>query len=116
VEEVGGQQLCCWCAQEGAPLGVCPSGRWAATAGCDDAADCVGSDVVSESGELSLDAAVSPPEVLLCQADDQFAELVFDGWSSRRVRVSLFLCDEAAVPGQERGGCDESVATQLARQ
>jgi hypothetical protein len=30
----------------------------------------------------------------------------------RRVRVGPFLCDEAAVPGQKRGGRDESVATQ----
>ncbi|MCU1664952.1 MAG: hypothetical protein JWR58_5017 [Pseudonocardia sp.] len=48
--------------------------------GSHDAADRACTEMVSEPGELSLDAAVSPPGVLLCQADDQFAELIIDGW------------------------------------
>jgi hypothetical protein len=71
--------------REGAPLGVRPSGRWATTVGSGDAADRAGTVVVSESGEPLPDAAVSPPGVLLCQADEQSAELIVDGRASRRV-------------------------------
>jgi hypothetical protein len=61
----------------------CPS--LATTVGSGDAADRAGTEVVSESGEPLPDAAVSPPGVLLCQADEQSAELIVDGRASRRV-------------------------------
>jgi hypothetical protein len=81
-----------------------------------DAADGAGADVVSESGELALDAAVSPSRVLPCQPDDELAGLAVDARAARPVRVGPFSGDQASVPGQECGGGDEAVAAQLGRQ
>jgi hypothetical protein len=47
--------------------------------------------MVSESGELALDAAVSPARVLLCQADDQLTKLAVEARATGRVRVDPFL-------------------------
>jgi hypothetical protein len=84
--------------------------------GGQDAADGAGADVVSEAGELSLDAAVSPAWVLSCQADDELTEFAVDARAAGPVRVGPFLGDQASVPGQEGGGCDEPVAVQFAGQ
>ena len=75
-----------------------------------------GADVMSESGELSLDAAVSPARVLPCQPDDELAELAVDAGTTGLVRVGPSLGDQASVPGQQGGGCDEAVAAQFAGQ
>src|SRR6476469_7209781 len=80
----------------------------------EDAADGAGADVVSEAGELALDAAVSPARVLPCQAGDELAEFAVDARAPRPVRVGPFLGDQAPVPGQEGGGGDEAVAAQFA--
>ena len=116
MEEVGGQQPGRLGSEEGAPLGVYPAGRWARVRGGQDAADGVGVDVVSEPGELALDAAVSPARVLPCQADDELAQLAVDARAARPVRVGPFLGDQASVPGKEGCGGDEAVAAQLAGQ
>jgi len=82
--------------------------------GGQDAADGAGADVVSEAGELALDAAVSPVRVLPCKADDELAQFAVDARAARPVRVGPFLSDQAPVPGQEGCGGGEAVATQFA--
>ena len=116
VEEVRGQQSGCLGSEKGAPVGVYPARRRAQMSGGQDAADGAGSDVVSESGELALDAAVSPARVLPCQPDDELAQLGANAGATGRARVGPFLGDQASVPGQQGGGGDESVAAQLAGQ
>jgi hypothetical protein len=69
-----------------------------------DAADGAGADVVSEAGELALDAAVSPAGVLPCKADDELAEFAVDARAARPAGVGPFLTDQAPVPGQGSGG------------
>jgi hypothetical protein len=101
---------------KGAPVGVYPARRRAQMSGGQDAADGAGSDVVSESGELALDAAVSAARVVPGQPDDELAQLGTNAWATGRARIGPFLGDQALVPGQEGGGGDESVATQLAGQ
>jgi hypothetical protein len=104
VEEVGGQQSGRLGSQEGAPVGVAPGRRRVQACGGQDPADGAGADAVSESGELSVVAAVSPARVLPCQPDDELAELVVDARTTWRVRVGPFLGDQASVPGQQGGG------------
>jgi hypothetical protein len=116
MEEVGGQQPGRLGFEERAPVGVYPARRRAQVCGGQDAADGAGADVVSEPGELTLDAAVSPARVVPCQADDELAELAVDARAARSVRVGPFLGDQAPVPGQEGGGGDDAVAAQLAGQ
>jgi len=78
--------------------------------GGQDAADGAGADVVSEPGELALDAAVSPAGVFPCQLDDELTELVVDARATGPAWVGPFLGDQASVSGQEGGGGDEAVA------
>jgi hypothetical protein len=59
---------------------------------------------VPESGELALDAAVSPARVLPGQPDDELTELAVDAGAAGRGWVGPFLGDQAAVPGQQGGG------------
>ena len=113
VEEVAGQQPGRLGSEEGAPLGVRPARRWAQVRGGQDAADGAGADVVSEPGELALDAAVSPARVLPGQPDNEFTQLAVDARATGRVRVGPFLGDQAVVPGQQGGGGDEAVAAQF---
>ena len=91
-----------------------PRGAGPRRVGGQDAADGAGADVVSEPGELALDAAVSPARVLPCKADDELAQFAVDARAARPVRVGPFLGDQASVPGQEGGGGDEAVAAQFA--
>jgi hypothetical protein len=116
MEEVGGQQPGRLGSEEGAPVGVYPARRRAQACGGQGPADRAGADMVSESGELALDAAVSPARVLLCQADDQLTKLAVEARATGRVRVGPSLGDQAAVPGQQGGGGDQTVAAQFARQ
>jgi hypothetical protein len=59
--------------------------------GGQDAADGAGSDVVSESGELALDAAVSAARVVPGQPDDELAQLGTNAWATGRARIGPFL-------------------------
>ena len=72
--------------------------------------------MVSEAGQLALDAPVSPARIVPGQPDDELAELVVDARTARLVRVGSFLGDQASVPGQQGGGGDEAVAAQFAGQ
>jgi hypothetical protein len=95
-------------------VGVAPGRRRPQVRGSQDPADGAGADVMSEAGELALDAAVSPARVLPCQPDDKLAELAVDARAARPARVGPFLGDQAPVPGQQGGGGDEPVAAQVA--
>jgi hypothetical protein len=66
VEEVGGQQTCSLGAEEVAPRGVGVAWCGTEASGGEDPADGAGSEVVSESGEFSLDAAMALPWILAC--------------------------------------------------
>ena len=116
VEEVGGQQPGCLGFEECAPLGVGSARRGPCSCRDQDAADGAGSDVVSESGEPALDAAMSPTRVLSCQPDDRLTDLSVDPRPARPARIGPFLGDQASVPGQEGGRCDEAMAAQLSGQ
>ena len=116
MEEVAGQQPGRLRSEEGAPVGVYPARRRPLACSGQDPADRAGADVVPESSELALDAAVSPARVLPCQPDDELAELVVDARAAWRVRVGPFLGDQASVPGQQGGGGDEAVVAQFAGQ
>ena len=70
--------------------------------------------MVSEAGELALDAAVSPARVLPCKAGDELADFAVDARAGRSVWVGPVLGDQAPVPGQESGVGDEAVAAQFA--
>jgi hypothetical protein len=97
-------------------VGVYPARRRPQTCSGQDPADRAGADVVPESSELALDAAVSPAPVLPCKPDDQLTELAVDARTTREARVGEFLGDQAAVPGQQGGGGDEAVVAQFAGQ
>jgi hypothetical protein len=116
MEEVGGQQAGRLGAEERPPVRVYPTRCRPQVCGGQDAADGAGADVVSESGELALDAAVTPGWVLLCQADDELTELVVEARTTGQARVGPFLGDQASVPGHQGGGGDEAVAAQFAGQ
>jgi len=106
MEEVAGQQPGGLGSEEGAPVGVYPARCRPQVCGGQDPPDRAGADIVPESGELALDAAVSPARVLPCQPDDELADLVVDARTTRRARVGPFLGDQASVPGQQGGGGD----------
>jgi hypothetical protein len=116
MEEVGGQQPGRLDSEERAPEGVYPARRRAQMLGGQDPADGAGADVVSEPGELALDAAVSPARVLPCKPDNELTQLAVDARAAGPARVGPFLGDQAPVPGKQGGGGDEPVAAQLAGQ
>jgi len=73
-----------------------------------DLPDCGGADLVAESGEFAVDAAVAPGGVLGGQANDQGTDTFGDGGPARSVaRCGPAAADELAVPAQDRGRCDE---------
>ena len=77
----------------------------------EDLPDGGGADLVAESGELAVDAAISPGRVLGGQAQDQRADTGGDGgttWPDGRGGPAAG--DELPVPAQDRGGCDEQPA------
>jgi hypothetical protein len=86
VEEVGGQQPGGLGSEERAPMGVGSPRRGPQACRSEDAADGAGADVVSESGELALDAAVSPARVFLCKADKELTEFAVDARATGSVR------------------------------
>jgi hypothetical protein len=64
-------------------------------------------DLHPEAQQFSLDALVTPPGILLGQADDQLLDVVVQRWSSGLVRVGPGTGDEASVPTQHRLRHDE---------
>ena len=86
-EEIGGQQTCGLRAEEGPPSGVCSAGCRAEPSGGQDPADGAGAYAVAESGELSLETAVAPGGILLCQTQHQSPDLVINRWTARSVGV-----------------------------
>ena len=69
---------------------------------------------VPEPREFVLDAAVAPGRILVCQAQHQSLDLVANRWTARSVRVGPSSGDQAAVPGQQGGGGDDPMLTQVA--
>jgi hypothetical protein len=76
--------------------------------GVEDLPDRGGPDLVAESGEFAMNAAVSPDRVLGSQAQDQAAEPSGDGGSTGPgVRHRPAVGDELAVPPQDGSRGDE---------
>jgi hypothetical protein len=98
------------CAEECAPGGVVPAGRWPACA--EDAADGGCAEVVPEPGEFAVHAAVSPGRVLPGQPQCQVAEFLAGWRAPGLVRVGPFALDEPAVPGQQRARGDQAMMAQ----
>jgi hypothetical protein len=73
-----------------------------------DLPDGGGPDLVAESGEFAVDAAVSPGRVLRSQAQDQAAEAGGDGGSTESARLAGPAAgDQLAVPAQDGGRGDD---------
>jgi hypothetical protein len=113
-EEVGGQQPSGLSPQERLPTGVCSPWCWSESGSGQDSADRSGAQAVAEPGEFAVEAAVAPGRVLVCQAQDQVAELIADWWAARLAGVGPFSGDQAAVPGQQRSRGDDAMLTQWA--
>lgn len=79
-----------------------------------DAADCAGSQPVTESGQFALDSAVPPSRIFLCQAQNQAANLFGYRWTPCPVWVGPLLLDQTAVPGQECGRRDDAACPERA--
>jgi hypothetical protein len=58
---------------------------------------------VSEPGELTANASVTPAGVPLRQTHHEVTDLVTEGWATGPVEVDPLFRDQAAVPGQQRG-------------
>ena len=106
MKEIGGEQARGLGSQEAAPTGVQPTRSRADPAGSEDAPDGALPDVMAEPGQFALDAAMSPPRVLSSEASNQLAQRAVDTGASYGDREGPFLGEEAAVPGQQRGGRD----------
>jgi hypothetical protein len=90
--------------------GVGSPRRWADAGLGEDASDRARADVVPELGRFSLDAAMPPVRVLAREPYHQLAKFVIDRRPSGSVRVGPLLCDETAMPGQQRGWCHDAVS------
>src|SRR5215216_4767715 len=81
--------------------------RWIQSMTAEGGADRGCRDLHPEAQQFSLDALVTPPGILLGQADDQLLDVVVQRWSSGLVRVGPGTGDEASVPTQHRLRPDE---------
>jgi hypothetical protein len=77
-KEIGGQQPGGLGMQEGSPAGLCSTGCGAETGGGQDSPDRACAYAVSEAGEFTLEAAVAPGGIFVCQAQDQLTDLLAD--------------------------------------
>ena len=72
-------------------------------------------DLVTQTGELAVDAAIAPSWVLVREMEDYSAELA-RGWRSSvwACRLGPVSGDAAAVPAKQGVGSDEPALTQAA--
>jgi hypothetical protein len=76
-----------------------------------------GADLVTETGELAMDAAISPGRVLGGQADGERAQAGWDrGASGLGRRGGPLAGNESAVPAQDRRGGHQQTETSTVRQ
>jgi hypothetical protein len=113
-EEVSGQQPGGLRAQEGSPPGVATPWCRAKLGGGQDPPDSACAYAVPESDEFSLDAAVTPGGVLLWQACTRARISSVIGGRSDRLGLGPVSGDQPAVPGQQRGRCDDPMGLQRA--
>jgi hypothetical protein len=62
-----------------------------------------------ELEQFALDALVAPGLILPGHPFDQHSGHVVDRWATRAIRVGPLLGDQAAMPSQDRGWCDQAV-------
>ena len=69
-------------------------------------------DAVAELEQLAPEPQVAPARVLLCHPHYQDDENVVDRWSPGPLRIGPSSAHKAAMPSQDRVGCDQAMATQ----
>jgi hypothetical protein len=79
-------------------------------------ADRAGTHSVTQPGEFTLDATVSPSRILLRHKKNQGTDLLGDRRASCPVWVRPFPPDQTPVPGQQRGWRDDPMPPQRVRQ
>jgi hypothetical protein len=110
VEEVAGQHGRRLGAEELSPgRSVCSGGSRRDPQLLEDASDRGGADSAADLEEFALDALVAPGWVLSSELLDQGCEFGVDRRAPGAVRVGPFLGDQAAVPAQDGGRCDQPV-------
>ncbi len=71
---------------------------------------------MAELEQLALEPDVAPARVLSRHPHHQGGEHVVGRWPSGPVGIGRSLADEAAMPAQDRVGCDQAMATQCSGQ
>src|SRR5262249_44539554 len=104
-EEVAGQDWLTVVAQEGPPVATSTAGggRWHAV-GLEHGTDGRACDPVAQLVQLSPDAAVAPPPILRCQAQEEVPKVGADGRPARATWVveGPFPAHQCAVPPEAR--------------
>jgi hypothetical protein len=93
MEEVGCEQSRRLASQEGPPAGVDVAWRRANPAGGQDPPDRARADLVAETDQLSLDAAMPPTGILAGQPEDKVTYFIADRRATRPVGVSPMTAD-----------------------
>ena len=115
MEEIAGQQAIGLRAQERPPGGVHFPRSRAAPRGAQDPPHRRLADPVAEPAQFAVHPAVSPGRVFPRQPQHQVADLRAGPRPAWPVRVRPPVCDQLAVPGQQRPRRDEPVGTQHGR-
>jgi hypothetical protein len=82
AKEVGGQQPGGLSAQESPSPSVGSAGRGPKPGGSQNPVDGAGAQPVSEPGQFTVDPAMAPGGILLCQAQNQLTDLLGDQWAA----------------------------------
>jgi hypothetical protein len=85
------------------PRDTRPLRRWVDTGELQDAPHSAGPNLVAETAQLAVDAAVAPGRVLFGHPQDQLAELGRYGGTATPVWVGPAAPDQVAMPSQQRG-------------
>jgi len=98
------------------PRDTRPLRRWVNTGALQDAPHGAGPDLVAETAQLAVDAAVAPGRVLFGHPQDQLAELGRYGGTATPVGVGPAAPDQVAMPWQQRGRLHQPSPPDRARQ
>jgi hypothetical protein len=93
-----------------------PARRRAEPGTGEDPADRAGTNLVTESDELTLDPAMSPARIVSRQPHDEIPHLGADPRTTRPVRIRPVPLDQTAMPSQQRGRGDDPVLTEVTGQ
>jgi hypothetical protein len=82
----------------------------------EDPTDRARTDPITEPDQFTLNPAMPPAWILPGQPYNKIPHLVADRRTTRPVRIRPLPGDQAAMPGQQRGGSDDPVLPQYAGQ